>query len=229
MKRILTIAVLLAASSCFFTDDSANPYVPNPCPAGQYCSAGLCYDDPCDPNPCPSGQYCSGGRCYDNPVTCTPACGAGTTCVSGTCVPVADPCVPNPCPAGYTCSGGRCYPPSDPCIPNPCTAGQVCIGGSCYAAPDPCNPNPCGLGQWCVDGYCYSSGSSCDFINDQDCVNVAEAWWCSPDGRVYVNDCTEQCAGYGMPFACCGFDPTRGDDACLCCADASCGGFTCHS
>jgi len=86
----------------------------------------------------------------------------------------------------------------------------------------------CGTGEFMYNGVCYRNGSSCDFINDQDCVNVAEAWWCSPDGRVYVNDCTEQCAGYGMPFACCGFDPTRGDDACLCCAESTCGGFSCH-
>ncbi|MBI5499176.1 MAG: hypothetical protein HY907_02965 [Deltaproteobacteria bacterium] len=230
MKRILVLAVVLgAASSCIFTnDDSSNPCAGVYCPAGQYCSGGLCYDDPCDPNPCPSGQYCSGGRCYDDPATCDPPCGAGYTCVSNTCQPIADPCNPNPCPAGYTCSGGRCYPPADPCIPNPCRAGEVCLAGACYPAADPCNPNPCGPGQWCVDGYCYGEGSSCDFANDQDCVNVAQAWWCSPDGHVYVNDCTVQCAGLGMPYACCGYDPTRGDDACLCCAEADCSGFTCY-
>lgn len=158
-------------------------------------------NNPCDPNPCPAGQYCSGGLCYD------------------------DPCDPNPCSAGEYCSGGLCYD-SDPCVPNPCPAGQTCSGGLCYPPSDPCTPNPCGTGQWCVGGLCYGEGTGCDFANDQDCVNVSQAWWCSPDGHVYINDCLTQCAGLA-PYACCGFDPSRGDDACLCCATADCSGLTC--
>ncbi len=85
----------------------------------------------------------------------------------------------------------------------------------------------CGAGEFMYNGICYSNGASCDFYNDQDCVNRTQAWWCSPDGRVYVNDCITQCAGLA-PYACCGYDPTRGDDACLCCMSADCSGFQCE-
>ena len=194
--RILAAVVALGVGAgCIIQND--DPCNPNPCGLGQICVGGFCQDDPCDPNPCPAGQYCSGGSCIDS-----------------------DPCDPNPCPAGQYCRAGLCYD-SDPCIPNPCDPGETCVAGVCYPPADPCNPNPCGAGQWCVGGLCYGEGAGCDFANDQDCVNVSQAWWCSPDGHVYVNDCLTQCAGLA-PYACCGFDPSRGDDACLCCASADC-------
>jgi hypothetical protein len=217
--------VVAAGTSCIIQND--DPCDPNPCAAGQYCLNGLCYPvtDPCVPNPCAAGQVCRDGLCYAADPCVPNPCAAGQVCRAGLCY--ADPCVPNPCPAGYTCAGGRCYPPADPCNPNPCAAGETCIGGTCYAAADPCNPNPCGAGQWCVNGYCYGVGTGCDFVDDQDCVNVSQAWWCAPDGTVRLNDCLEQCVATGMPYACCGYDPTRGDDACLCCAAADCSGLTC--
>jgi len=86
----------------------------------------------------------------------------------------------------------------------------------------------CGAGEYLINGVCYTNGASCDFVNDQDCVNRTQAWWCDASGVLRINDCISQCTPYGMPYACCGYDPTRGDDACLCCADASCGGFSCH-
>jgi len=201
--RTLAVVMLVVAAgtSCFIQNE--DPCSPNPCAVGQVCRDGLCYAaDPCNPNPCAAGQVCSGGLCY------------------------ADPCNPNPCLAGYTCSHGVCYPPADPCYPNPCAAGETCIGGTCYPAADPCNPNPCGVAQWCVNGLCYGEGTGCDFVDDQDCINVSQAWWCALDGTVRLNDCVTQCAGLA-PFACCGFDPGRGDDACLCCATADCSGYTC--
>ena len=84
--------------------------------------------------------------------------------------------------------------------------------------------SPC----WDHGGTCYTAGTSCDFVNDQDCRNRTQAWWCDASGVIRLNDCISQCTPYGMPYACCGYDPTRGDDACLCCADASCGGFSCE-
>ncbi|MBN1770907.1 MAG: hypothetical protein JXB32_06600 [Deltaproteobacteria bacterium] len=86
--------------------------------------------------------------------------------------------------------------------------------------------------EWCRGGTCYTVGATCDFYDDQDCFNRTQAWWCNPsDGRVYLNDCIQQCATYAptMPYVCCGYDPLRGDDACLCCADSTCSGYgTCH-
>jgi hypothetical protein len=200
--RILATMVVLAASAgCIIQND--DPCNPNPCGAGQLCVAGFCQDNPCDPNPCPVGQYCSGGLCYDS-----------------------DPCTPNPCSAGQYCSGGLCYS-SDPCVPNPCDVGETCVAGVCYPPADPCNPNPCGAGQWCMGGLCYGEGVGCGFVNDQDCANVSQAWWCAPDGTVRLNDCLTQCAGLA-PYACCGYDPSRGDDACLCCMTADCSGLTCE-
>jgi hypothetical protein len=76
------------------------------------------------------------------------------------------------------------------------------------------------------DGTCVA-GASCDYVNDQFCVNRTQAWWCSPDGRIYLNDCVTQCTGLA-PYACCGYDPGRGDDACLCCMASDCSGLACE-
>ena len=103
-----------------------------------------------------------------------------------------------------------------------CRSDEVMINGICYA-----RVSSCPAGQVLRDGYCWAVGASCDFVNDQDCMSRTQAWWCDTSGIFRINDCLTQCAGLA-PYACCGYDPTRGDDACLCCMDASCGGFTCH-
>ena len=80
---------------------------------------------------------------------------------------------------------------------------------------------------WCYsDGTCYAVGASCSFVNDQDCRNRTQAWWCAADGTVRLNDCISQCTGLA-PYACCGYDPSRGDDACLCCMSSDCSGLAC--
>jgi len=69
------------------------------CPRGQVCDtdSNTCRPDPCFGKRCPSGQVCRAGRCVrvtpptptpptPPPAGCTPACGAGETCVNNKCV-----------------------------------------------------------------------------------------------------------------------------------------------
>ena len=197
---------------------------------------GVCYPpvDPCNPNPCSAGQWCVDGTCYGEGMGCDFV--DDQDCVNVTqawwCSPdghvYVNDCIAQCTGLGmpYACCG---YDPSrsdDACL---CCARADCSGLTCEGTPpDPCNPNPCSPGQWCVGGLCYGEGDSCDYVDDQDCVNNTQAWWCSADGHVYVNDCGAQCTPTGMPYTCCGYDPARHDDACLCCATAECTGYTCH-
>ena len=200
------------------------------CAAGQSCVDGACVGGAtCNATNC--AGCCVGNVCV-NPST-DAACGSyGSTCLD--CAAV-----------GQVCSGGACTGGTPTCGPTNCTGccvGNVCVNpptdaacgsyGStcldCTAVGQFCNLGACVNPQWCIGSTCYEPGGSCDFYDDQDCFNRTQAWWCSPDGSVYLNDCIAQCAPYGMPYACCGYDPTRGDDACLCCAESTCGGFSCH-
>lgn len=134
-------------------------------------------------------------------------------------------CGPANCPG--CCRDGICYAgdTDDACTfggvaCSPCPSGTSCQGaGICITT--------CGPGEFMYNGVCYSNGAACDFYNDQECVSRTQAMWCSPEGQIFVNDCITQCAGLA-PYTCCGWDPTRGDDACLCCMTADCSGFTCE-
>jgi hypothetical protein len=93
----------------------------------------------------------------------------------------------------------------------------------------------CGAGEFMVNGVCYRSGGSCDFINDMDCVNRTQAWWCATDGTIRLIDCQTApmsgggCADSGMPYTCCGQSIVDYDNRCQCCATADCSGVsTCH-
>jgi hypothetical protein len=80
---------------------------------------------------------------------------------------------------------------------------------------------------YCWDNGTCTSGASCDYVDDQDCRDRTSAWWCDTFGVIRINDCIAQCTGLA-PYACCGYDPTRRDDACLCCMSADCSGLACE-
>jgi hypothetical protein len=94
----------------------------------------------------------------------------------------------------------------------------VSVGSGCIIETSDCWRRP--------DGTCAVVGASCDWAGDQDCFNRTQAWFCT-GGTIVLNDCIQQCAGLA-PYACCGYDPTYGDDNCLCCMAADCSGLACH-
>ncbi len=101
--------------------------VPNPCPAGTLCDAGLCA---CD--------NVTDGVCPDEVCALDPDCDAGPpACAPGECGGMC-----GGCGLGQTCEGGQCRRP-DVCVPD--CDGRACgpdgCGGTCGActAPDTCN------------------------------------------------------------------------------------------
>jgi len=180
---------------------------PTPARLGQYCSGGLCYDDPCDPNPCPAGQYCSSGSCYDSDR------GDPNPCPAGQLLQAAAASATLPTPACRT-RAIRARPASPACAIRPPTRAIRTRAAPASGA----------------SARVLRRGDGLRFlVNDQDCANVTQAWWCDASGVIRLNDCITQCTRTALPYACCGYDPTRGDDACLCCGQpADCSGLTCE-
>ena len=145
------------------------PGAPNPpCPVFDACAPNPCLDPPvpaCDgPTPvtfAPEGQCAEVGGA---PECAYPeqrgACGPGTVCQVGACVPAGSVCDPNPCstPPAATCDGdfviapaplGQCVEAAGapactyPTTRQACPADQTCAAGACVDRPDPCAPNPC--------------------------------------------------------------------------------------
>lgn len=146
-----------------------------PCAATQVCLGGACVANPCNALTCPTGTFCrvsqmgatavgdcvrscayvtcaagqvcgADGFCV-SPATCSPACAAGQTCVSGACVP--DPCYGVGCGTGQVCNGGACV--DDPCTLMTCPVG-TCSGGQCVGQPP---------GGGYTQGQAPSSSSGC--------------------------------------------------------------------
>jgi hypothetical protein len=86
--------------------------------------------------------------------------------------------------------------------------------------------------EWCRGATCYHTGDSCDFVNDMDCFNRTQAWWCAPDGFVYLVDCIYDvpsdggCMGAATYAACGNIPPCRPDDHCVCSNNATVCGST---
>jgi hypothetical protein len=128
------------------------------CPAGEVCAGGTCRNNACAALTCPTGTFCrvslsgattvadcvrscayvscaAGQACSADgfcasPAVCSPACGTGQLCLSGTCVP--DPCAGVGCGTGQICSGGACV--DDPCTLAVCPVGS-CAAGQCVGQP----------------------------------------------------------------------------------------------
>jgi uncharacterized protein YkwD len=115
---------------CLRNNDSGEVFcarhcVDGACPDGFTClhiSSASIEADQCVP---------TGGTCANAPVPtgCTPACGSGETCQSGTCVPIVPTGCTPACGSGETCQNGTCIPTGG-CNPA-CQSGQVCQNGSC--------------------------------------------------------------------------------------------------
>jgi hypothetical protein len=115
------------------------------------CQGSSCYPvpgDPSKPNPGPTNGGCDTDA----------ACGAGSLCNLGHCVPA---CGDNAsCPSGETCITGRCRPMGAPqcgtagalCTADTqCGTSRTCVSGSCASG---CTNSPCALGQVCTAGAC---------------------------------------------------------------------------
>jgi hypothetical protein len=116
------------------------------CSSGEACVNGTCISDPCAGVSCPTGTFCRLGDCVrscsyvDCPpgstcdadgfcANCSPACGAGETCVNGSCVPGA--CEGITCAGNQVCHDGSCI--DDPCMHVICPEG-TCQLGQCMGA-----------------------------------------------------------------------------------------------
>ncbi len=124
---------------------------------GKACNDGVCVDNPCKADSCKAseecrpkadfkgfdcvaacgdktckgGERCEAGTCI---ATCSPACGAGTTCDESQKPPK---CVADKCPAAGCADGSCCDPMTGTCgnclcEGVVCPSGQECKAGSCF-------------------------------------------------------------------------------------------------
>ncbi len=170
------------------------------CPLTQVCLSGRCQDpcltiqcdgtDVCDLGVCkPSCACtgCSGAEVCDNPIgRCVDSsclgmsCGAGTTCVNGTCV---DNCVTAVCPSGQKCTAGQCI---DACSDVSCESGLKCLAGVCV---DACVGVVCGPGLKCVPGD----------KNLGECVDGCLGVDCGATKQCKFGSCGTDCVGVTCP------------------------------
>ncbi|MHB1845963.1 MAG: hypothetical protein ACYCWW_14150, partial [Deltaproteobacteria bacterium] len=130
---------------------------------------------------------------------CEPSCGAGESCLSGSCYHFN--CGSVPCGPGQVCVQGSCAAAA--WVGVACPAGQACVDGGC-AIPG-CDAGPCGPEIACASQTCGGETSRCGLSSDG-------GWgWQPSAGPVACDDgdsCTENdgCAPdggcQGTPLAC---------------------------
>jgi hypothetical protein len=178
------------------------------CPAGQFCSNGLCGTcaqlgdrcaadgdccsnfcnaGGCDKLTCPAGQALCQNQCFDtrqfdtdnaNCGACGNACPAGQFCSNGACGSCAQ--LGDRCGVNGDCCSGFCD--QGGCDKPSCAAGQTACGPNCVdTSSDAGNCGACG--QSCPLGAVCTAGA---------CVAPAA---CLPDGAVCVVD-TDCCGGF---------------------------------
>lgn len=138
----------------------------NRCPSGQVCEDRVCQAPPC-PTPCGAGETCVGGSCRCGT---GPACAPGRACCGGACLDVSSDrnncgLCGNACAGAQVCQAGTCTT-DVPCEPG-CGPGETCVGGTCRCgAGGRCGPGlRCCTGE-CVDtttnvGHCGACGRVC--------------------------------------------------------------------
>ncbi len=165
------------------------------CGAGAQClrdptsGQNVCFPDsvidPCSRVTCGAGQSCVDGTCVSQDPCAGVTCGADETCQNGLCV---GPC--GTCPAGRVCDvNRRACVFGDACTNVQCPPDRVCVEGQCRF-PDPCAGETCPAGQSCVDGSC---------LPDDPCAGVtcAEGEGCV-DGAC-IPGSVDDCATVGCP------------------------------
>jgi hypothetical protein len=205
------IAVLLAACG------SDPPSFPDRTfDTGLECSEGA-VDGGQDLGPCPSGQVCLAGRCYDE-CSGNAECASTEMCEEGRCIPRTTPRPdggpmdtgpPDPCD-GVTCEGTEmCHPVGGVCVE---CLGMTCAAsapicdlayGTCTAF-DPRECAPCNIDDDCVDpttmddfGDCVMRESYFEKVCLQPCSDTTDCLPgldCGPDGHCAPR--VGSCAGY---------------------------------
>ncbi|KAG7130715.1 hypothetical protein HYQ45_010512 [Verticillium longisporum] len=222
----LCVVAVGGASIC--VPDLTGPETCTPaCIGDTTCVSGVCVPNTCtvtvDINKrqtqgdCPDDFNCIGGACVPVviPPVCSPTCNAGSTCVSGVCVPntCSLPLVrrfdkrqsQGDCPDGFLCTvpvgGGPnvCLPDTTPETCNPtCAAGSLCVGTTCV--PLGCTiPAPTlKMAKRQSQGTC-PDGSVCTIL-------TGDTGTCTPE---VPNTCTPDCptgttciAGQCLPQVC---------------------------
>jgi len=140
--------------------------VDSDCSGGLVCSLGHCVAS-CDAsaNPCPTGQTCTNGRCYnDGGNTCgsgsvvvcnsDTACGQSRVCVAGQCHAAC--ATTTDCALGQSCANGACTdaaPTTAQCLwDSDCGASFRCINATCHPL---CSTDAqCGTKAFCDSGVC---------------------------------------------------------------------------
>jgi len=161
----------------------------------------------------PSAELCDGvdNDCNGTPDDAPHLCGAGLTCVLGSCVAA---CFEGACGTGYTCDStlGVCVETA--CQGVTCAADQRCVGGTCV---DACDGIVCPHGQSCISG---------------SCVDPCRAVTCDADRICRDGLCVLRCPCSPCPVGdTCLADGTclaRGCDIVLCPDGDYCQDATCH-
>jgi len=176
-----------------------------------------------DLGPCPAGQVCLQGRCYDE---CSGAaeCAATEMCMDGRCIPRTmprpdggpmDTGPPNPCD-GVMCEGGEmCHPTGGVCVE---CLGMTCAAGApiCDLASGTCTSfrprfcSPCNVDGDCMDtmggmnfGDCVMRDGDYERVCAPTCMDTTECapgLDCGSDGRCVprVGSCTGFLAAVDM-------------------------------
>ena len=173
------------------------------CPAGEYCSGGICLDQICDPGE----RVCDGGnayRCADNGSSYNLAqtCAFDEECVDGTCIGEGECASSADCPA----PAGRCdgttlvtYDGRGVCRSGVCNYDSVTNETDCAASEEVCDASslscvdggggvacvpllaPCPEGEYCVSGFCRECATASDCSEGFTCIaGECEACDCPP-------------------------------------------------
>ncbi|MFN3203048.1 MAG: hypothetical protein ACE366_31935 [Bradymonadia bacterium] len=128
-------------------------------------TTGRC-EDTCAGVDCGAGETCVAGSC--RPGDCTVnGCEGNQACVNGTCQ--ADPCDGMSCGGDQFCRAGECV---DTCAALSCPLYESCIDGACQ--PDPCGGFQCPAGEACLGGECRPDAcAGMDCGEDERCLNGA--------------------------------------------------------
>ena len=207
--------VACGAGGCLGTICAGGCSASNPCPGGQFCSAGKCFPQQALGASCTAAGACTSGKCVDGVCCDAPCDGACQACnASGHCASVQsaddDKCIGKTCDASGACKDR----PGVDCDGNADCASGACVDGKC------CSQSTCGACQQCTggggtcvtvtnkidadscNGICDASGQ-CKSKQGQLCNDTSggcvAGTTCAADGYCCNSACTGTCMACDLP------------------------------